>query len=261
MASARKKPRALPRASTNSDEAARLRGAGAILRTYRKLAATGTHIMAPVLKGAAPVQWEHYPFENAFSSNGRYQWYYHSHSPADRPAAEEHGHFHLFARMEGIQRRLDSARERRFLATLAVEDSPAPTRHMLGVGLNGLGVPISLFTVNRWVTGDLMLSGAATVALLESMTLKTGYPEIDALLVGLVRLYRADIRALIRRRDAALRSRARKGGSTLDDERLEVLSEIRLDIDRSIAWAMARAIAPRSVAEPRAEGASRSRAR
>jgi hypothetical protein len=261
MAPARKKARARPRAPNTPDVATRLRGAGAIVRTYRKLAATGTHIVAPVLKGAAPVQWEHYPFENAFSSNGRYQWYYHSHSPADRPAAEEHGHFHLFARMEGIQRRLDPARERRFLATLAAEESPAPTRHLLGVGLNAQGVPISLFTVNRWVTGDLMLSGPTTVELLESMTLKTGFPAIDAVLVGLARLYQADIRALIRRRDATLRSRARQGAGTLDDERLEVLSELQLDIDRPIAWAMARARAMRRVAGARGVPASRSRAR
>jgi hypothetical protein len=215
--------------------AARLRAAGSILRTYRKLAATGQHLLAPLLKGAVPVQWEHYPYANAFSSNGRYQWYYHSHSPADRPGSSEHGHIHLFARVEGIRRRLDPRREKRFLASLGAADSSAATRHLLAVGLNARGVPISLFTVNRWVTGDLMLSGPATVELLASMTLKTGFPAIDALLVGLARLYSSEIRALIRKRDVALRDRARTGLGTLEDEGLEVLSELKLDIDRKLA--------------------------
>jgi hypothetical protein len=186
----------------------------------------------------APTQWEHYPTEDAIGRDRRYQWYYHSHAPADRPAAIEHGHFHLFARMEGAAEKMDAAAESTFLGAVAASDSDAGTRHLLGIGMSRVGVPISLFTVNRWVTGDLLLSRSSTLALLESMELDTGYPTIDAVLTALSQLYRPEIRSLMRRRDAALRARAAKGPGTLDDTQVEILSEVSLDIDQRIASAL-----------------------
>jgi hypothetical protein len=108
------------------------------------------------------------------------------------------------------------------------------TRHLLCIGMSPIGVPISLFTVNRWVTGDLLLSRSNTLLLLDSMRLDTGYPAIDSVLMALSQLYRPEIRSLMRLRDAALRARADDGPGTLDDVDVEILSEISLDIDRRI---------------------------
>jgi hypothetical protein len=191
------------------------------------------------LQGTPPTQWEHHPCDDAINHDRRFQWYYHSHSPADRPGSQEHGHFHLFARTEGAGGLIDSHSEQTLLEDLAVPDSEATTRHLLCIGLSPLGVPISLFTVNRWVTGDLLLSSASSLRLLESMELNTGYPVIDAVLMALTQLYKPDIRALMRRRDAVLRARAAEGPGTLDDIRMEVLSEVSIDIDRRIATRLA----------------------
>jgi hypothetical protein len=65
-----------------------------------------------------------------------------------------------------------------------------------------------------------------------------GYPTIDAVLTTLSQLYRPEIRSLMSRRDATLRARAAKGPGTLDDTRVEVLSEVSLDIDQRIANAL-----------------------
>jgi hypothetical protein len=64
---------------------------------------------------------------------------------------------------------------------------------------------------------------------LESIELNTGYPVIDAVLMALTQLYRPDIRALMRQRDAVSHARAAKGPGTLDDTRVEVLSEVSID--------------------------------
>src|SRR5258708_26561158 len=101
--------------------------------------------------------------------------------------------------------------------------------------MNPVGVAISLFTVNRWVTGDLLLSRSSTLVLLESMELNTGYPTIDAVLTTLSQLYRPEIRFLMSRRDAALRARAAQGPGTLDDTPLEVLSGVYLHLDQRTA--------------------------
>jgi hypothetical protein len=214
------------------------RGAKALVDTYERLALTRTHLLAPILQGASPTQWEHYPGDDAISVDRRYQWYYHSHSPADRPGSTEHGHFHLFARVEGAAEHVDASAERNFLSGLGEPASEAATRHLLCVGMSPLGVPISLFAVNRWVTGDLLLSRPSTLALLESMILDTGYPAIDAVLTGLAELYRTEIRTLMSQRNQSLRARAAKGPGTLDDPDVEVLSELALDLDGRIATAL-----------------------
>ncbi len=213
------------------------RGAKALLDGYRRLARTHTHLLEPVLQGAPPTQWEHYPSDDAISRDRCYQWYYHSHSPADRPGSTEHGHFHLFARLEGAAGYVNLGAERKFLARLAAPNSEAATRHLLCVGMSPVGVPISLFTVNRWVTGDSLPSRTSTLALLESMNLDTGYQMIDEMLTALLQLYRSEIRSLMSRRDAALRARAMGGKGTLDDTGIEVLSELSLDIEGRIAIA------------------------
>lgn len=45
------------------------------------------------------------------------------------------------------------------------------TRHLLTIGFDTKGVPNSIFTVNSWVTGDLMLSALTTATLLEEMAI------------------------------------------------------------------------------------------
>jgi len=69
-----------------------------LLETYAGLAERGEHLLGRLLAGQAPRQWAHYPEDDAIDQSSGYQWFYHSHSPEDRPGATEHGHVHLFAR-------------------------------------------------------------------------------------------------------------------------------------------------------------------
>lgn len=204
-----------------------------LLQTYAALARRGEHLLGKLLAGRLPRQWQHYPEGDALDSAGGYQWFYHAHAPADRPDSVEHGHLHVFARRKLWSRRLQSAAER---ALAGLDDDPGrrvETRHLLGIGLNAKGVPTSLFTVNSWVTGDLMLSAENTVRLLEKMNLDTGHREVDAVIEGVLGLYRAEIRELLARRDARL-FRARRRG-ILRDQRLEVLSELAISVDDKLA--------------------------
>jgi len=104
---------------------------------------------------------------------------------------------------------------------------------LITIGLDAKGIPISLFTVNSWVTGDLMLSAANTALLLEQMRLDTGNEDVDALIECIVRLYKDEIRNLLLRRDALLYQKRAPG--ILGDERLEVLSQATLNVDEKLA--------------------------
>lgn len=205
-----------------------------LLETYAGLAERGEHLMGKLLGGEPPRQWRHYPDDDAIDAERGYQWFYHSHAPEDRPGAvTEHGHIHLFARRKLWSRRLRSVKELEFASIADNPDELVNTRHLIGLGLDAKGIPISLFTVNSWVTGDLMLSASNTALLLEQMTLDTGHREIDAVIECVIKLYRAEIRALLDQRDQLLFLRGPPG--ILRDESLEVLSEITIHIDSKLA--------------------------
>ncbi|WP_296658497.1 hypothetical protein [Paraburkholderia sp.] len=203
-----------------------------LLDVYAGLAQRSEHLLDSLLRGQSPKQWTHYPEYDAIDADGSYQWFYHSHSPEDRPGAREHGHIHLFARRRLWSRRLRSRRELAFAQLAGGADARVDTRHLLTIGFDAKGLPISLFTVNSWVTGDLMLSAETTVDLLDHMVLETGNADIDAVIVSLVRLFRTEIRDLLVRRDMTLFGF--EGDDVLSDESLEILSELPVDVDSKL---------------------------
>lgn len=203
-----------------------------LIGTYTALALRGEHLLHDLLEGQLPRQWQHYPEDDSIDPDGGYQWFYHSHSPEDRPDATEHGHFHLFARRPLWSRRLQSKAERRFAALTGDPGKHVDTRHLLAVGMDAKGLPVSLFTVNSWVTGDLMLSASATERLLAGMRLHTGHDAIDTVLECVVALCMDEIRTLLAERDAALSAKKRR--SVLEDTRLEVLSSRAIALDTKL---------------------------
>jgi hypothetical protein len=202
-----------------------------LLEVYESLA--GENLLGTLLGGQTPRRWAHYPQNDAIDFESGYQWFYHSHSPEDRPGAAEHGHIHLFARRKLWSRRLQSKAEQEF-ASLSKPAAPSVnTRHLLSIAFNAKGIPISLFTVNSWVTGDRMLGAPLSAELLENISLNTGHPAIDAVIESLVQLYRDEIARLLVQRDKRLFNW--KGEDVLNDQRLEVLSESAIDVDRKLA--------------------------
>ena len=203
-----------------------------MIDTYTALATRDEHLLHNLLDGQVPHQWQHYPEDDAIDRDRGYQWFYHSHSPEDRPDATEHGHFHLFARRSLWSRRLQSKAERDFAALTGHPDNHVATRHLLTIGMDPKGLPVSLFTVNSWVTGDLMLSAAGTERILADMRLRTGHRAIDTVLECVVALCLDEIRALLAERDAALSGKDKR--TVLADTQLEVLSFRDISLDEKL---------------------------
>ncbi len=203
-----------------------------LLQIYSELADSKEHLLDGLLLGQPPQQWEHYPQDDAIDRESGYQWFYHSHSPEDRPGGAEHGHFHIFARRPLWSRRLQSRAEREFQELCDFPSPQAHTRHLLAIGLNAKGVPISVFTVNSWVTGDLMLSRQLTMELLGSLRLNTGHAKLDALIESVVHLCVPEIQKIMGQRDEKLASHPH--ANKLNDERLELLSELSIDLDAKL---------------------------
>ncbi|RUP24760.1 MAG: hypothetical protein EKK45_23275 [Curvibacter sp.] len=203
-----------------------------LIQTYTTLAERGEHLFAGLLGGSVPKQWAHHPNDDAMDATRGYQWFYHSHSPEDRPGGLEHGHIHLFARRPLWGRRQRSKSELDFAKLYGNTESSANTRHLLAIGFDPKGLPRSLFTVNSWVTGDLMLGAPLTLELLSVMALDTGYPEVDTVIESTVQLYLLELHELMAARDQALA--AHVGFNKLEDEAMELLSEIAVDLDAKL---------------------------
>jgi len=208
-----------------------------LLQSYTELANRHEHLLGELLTGQPPQQWEHYPPGDAIDTSSGYQWFYHSHSPEDRPESEEHGHIHLFARRPLWSRRLQSLAELEFQKICGQQSTTQThTRHLLAIALNAKGVPISLFTVNSWVTGDLMLSTKLTMQLLAAIRLDTGHVLIDAVIESVIHLCLPEIQRLMAQRDLTLISSA--GANKLNNKKLELLSELSIDLDKKLQLVM-----------------------
>lgn len=203
-----------------------------LLEIYSGLAQRTENLLSSLLRGQSPRQWVHYPEDDAIDPSSGYQWFYHSHSLEDRSGAIEHGHIHLFAQRKRWSRRLLSMRERTFAELTGTTDEQINTRHLLAISFDPKGLPRSFFTVNSWVTGDLMLSAETTAELLDQMALDTGNADVDGVILSLVRLFKTEIVDLLAKRNETL-FRC-KGSDVLFDESLEVLSERSIDIDSKL---------------------------
>lgn len=216
-----------------ADDRRRRQAAGRLLNCYQELAADGQHLLHTLLQGKNVNQWEHLPEEDAVDESSGYQWFYHCHSPDDRGETNtlEHGHFHVFARTTALSKlpeRFSKADELHAIASL---ENDRETRHLLCISLDAKGIPIEIFTVNSWVTGDTMVDARSTAWLLKNMTLETGHRIIDAVLESVVALLPFEISEVLAIRDGCLLERMKAEPEVLENRTLEVLSSKKINID------------------------------
>ncbi|MGP0105877.1 DUF6969 family protein [Rhodoblastus sp.] len=203
------------------------RRANAFVDQIAKWAAGGESAPARVIGEEQPFrEWTHYPQPDAIDKRSGWRFYYHAH-PRIQRLAREHGHFHIFT---PGPKNSERAPERRF-------------SHLIGLSVDPKGLPLRLFTANRWVTDEIWQPAEAMAAWLERPSLRNAEPhDVGVWLENLVVLYRVEIAALLRARD--LRVNEPGGGGEknprLDDRRLRYPSQLRISLAKKI-----RALEPR----------------
>jgi len=196
-----------------------LRDAHASVSAFARATEVHGSLIQDWIAGQAVVEFEHYPTNDIVDVRHGSQFYYHSH----RDQGKEHGHLHLFyhATASGKRRYFRSGKPR--------WNRTEPT-HLFAISLDSRGLPVSLFTVNQWVTDGHWLDVPTTMACAERFLLKNvdGYEHSCRWLTSFVRLYRPLINDLLHRRDQRL---LRRGdiSKALQDRRLEVLSHTQID--------------------------------
>lgn len=195
-----------------------LQDARSSVSAFTAATAADGSVLQSWIKGSKVVAFEHYPANDVVDLRSGSQFYYHAHRDGDR----EHGHLHLFwhATVSGRRRYLRPGQAR--------WSRTAPT-HLFAISLDARGLPVRIFTVNRWVTDGHWLDAATTMSCVDRFTMGEVEPYGHSCqwLNGFVRLYRPLIEVLLLKRDGRLARRQRP--QALDDRRLEILSAMPID--------------------------------
>jgi hypothetical protein len=237
----------LPEARIRGDVGDRLRGlprptleamlaAGReVLEWRRVLAKTGENVVGLVLQHEGPFYiLDHYPKGDVYDPESHAQWYYHAHDKAERPG--EHGHFHTFMRGGGMPEGVRPAP----LPDLPVKPRPVDlVCHLVAISMDRSGAPIKLFTTNRWVTGETWYAAHDVAAMLGRFDVRINKPSwpVNRWLSAMLRLFRPEIETLLQERDACIRTWREAHPEVADvyeDRKLEVTSEIAIDIEDQV---------------------------
>lgn len=171
---------------------------------------------------AAPCLWQQYRGNGASPLGSRPQslfYFYHSHAVSGA-LPQEHGHFHLFAQLE------------------ANEDEKPQYTHIVAIGVDARGLPLRLFTTNRWVTGETWLAADRVIGMAERIAANT-MPAADMSerwLQSQMGVFAPQIAALLRHRDQRINDRLARGGrpGLLEDRRMHVLSQCRVSVEEQL---------------------------
>ncbi|VAW00996.1 hypothetical protein MNBD_ALPHA08-1219 [hydrothermal vent metagenome] len=177
-------------------------------------------------------EFDHYPSGDVYDGETHSQYYYHSH----RPEGGEHGHFHTFLRAKGMPKGL---KQIDYKGEATVPSGNDALAHLIAIAMNKPGQPISLFTVNRWVTDESFYTAQDTIAMLDSFKMDHTFPclAVNQWITGLVGLFRPQIEALLLERDKTLKNWAalHMGIDIYEDRDLEVTSFLPINIGDQIA--------------------------
>lgn len=177
---------------------------------------------------------EHFPKGDVYDAQSHSQYYYHAH----RPESGEHGHFHTFLRAKGMH---ESAKPAPYKGDAERPLGKDALSHIVAVSMNRPGMPIGLFTTNRWVTGETYYGAGDVVGMLDRFEIEQSYPCLatNRFLTGLMQLFSPQIIALLHMRDETIKNWTAQNPDrdVFEDRELEITSILDIDIDRQIAAA------------------------
>lgn len=201
-----------------------------IAECYRVLRKAELNVVGEVLKGQGQFyEMTHYPEGDVYDGETHAQYYYHAHRSG------EHGHFHTFLRQKGMPAGVKPVPE------AASRDWPKGDQalsHIVAISMDRYGSPTGLFTTNRWVTGETWYAAKDVCAMLNRFAIDQAYPSwpTNRWLTAMVRLFRPQIEVLLLERDARLKEwiAEHPDVDTFEDRNLEVLSEVKIDVDEQV---------------------------
>ena len=198
----------------------------------------------------------HYPDGEIWDDVTHAQYFYHAHPEGGRVAGE-HGHFHTFlghSRMpKGVAPLMlpemainpgAVGGEGRGVGTHRSPRDRGVVSHLVALTLDPAGRPISLFTTNRWVTGETWFRADDVARMLPCFRFagEGSAAPLSRWLCAVLALLRPQIVELLQARDAKImdwRRRRSRQAHVFDDRRLEIPSARRVDFAAELTKALA----------------------
>ncbi|MGB0629171.1 MAG: DUF6969 family protein [Alphaproteobacteria bacterium] len=201
----------------------------------RVLSKTGDNIVGELIKGHETFfEWDHYPTGDVYDHVSHAQFYYHAHPQELRSG--EHGHFHTFLRANGIPGGI---------RPVALPDYEKPSdpnddlSHLIAVSMDPTGLPIRLFSTNRWVTGETWYRADDVCKMVDLFDIDHAQPSwpVNRWITAILRLFHPQVVALIRARDARVKEWAtsKDTENAYEDRDLEITALVDVSIDDQIA--------------------------
>ena len=174
----------------------------------------------------------HYPKGDVYDRESHAQYYYHAH----RPESGEHGHFHTFVRARGMPGGMAPAPYKGDGKRPVGKDAIS---HIIAISMDRPGMPIGLFTTNRWVTGETFYPAGDVGRLIDRFRIEQSYPCLatNRTLTNLLYLFKPQIVSLLEKRDEVISAWAEKhpDRDVYEDRELEIASIADIGIDRQIS--------------------------
>ncbi len=206
-----------------------------VMEVHRVLSKTGDNIVGELLKNHGTFyEWDHYPPGDVYDHETHGQYYYHAHA-SDQRFEGEHGHFHTFVRPKGMPADIKPAKVPNYVAP---EDPNDALSHLVAIAMTPAGLPFRLFTVNRWVTGEVWYKAEDVIRLLDVFKIDHAQPSwpVNRWVSAMIRLYKPQIAELLLARDRKVEAWQQRlpDVDVFEDRDLEVTSFLDISLDTQI---------------------------
>lgn len=204
---------------------------------HRALAQTGDNIVGDLLRDVETFyEWNHYPDGDVYDPQSHGQYYYHTHPQELRGG--EHGHFHVFMRPKGMPTGV-------LPAPVADFEEPADKNdllsHIVGISMDEFGVPIRIFTTNRWVTGEIWYRADDVCRMVDLFVIDHTRPSwpVNRWVSAMICLFQPQIVQLLRARDQGVAKweANHPGINVYEDRELEITSAMLISLDDQLSRA------------------------
>jgi hypothetical protein len=198
---------------------------------------SGSNVVAEALRDHGEfVEWEHYPPNDARDPQSHAQFYFHAHSLDDRDEPD-YGHFHTFMRQCGMPPRVRPAQVRDYVAPA---EENAALSHLIAISMSPAGMPVRLFTTNRWVTSETWYRAEDTIAMLDGFTIDGDSPSpvLNRWITAMLVVFRSQIEDLLLERDRVINhwQAEHPQQNVFEDRRLDIVSSIEISLYERIKW-------------------------
>lgn len=170
----------------------------------------GKTLSEVALAGASRFEeYRHYPKRDATDSVSGYQFYYHTHHDVDAQQGN-HGHFHLFKTLKN----------KSFV-------------HLGAIAMSPQGLPVRIFTTNRWVTGEVWKDAETVLRHLRSFDVAVSgrLQPVARWLQSVTQLLDHEFTQLLYQRDERMAKLLNKAiaNDIWEDRTLHVMSSIKIN--------------------------------